>query len=265
MPFINLPPSLFNMFQGLENRLQKLETGKRFTMPAVTTDPATANYVNGDIWLNTTSNVPKYVDGTGAVQTFGGGGITAPYGPRYMKTGYQYGPISVGSLTNNVPTASLLTAVPIYVPAAVTVTQLMISIGAPLGTTSAIRVGLYNNSTTDDYPTTLISGSEQVIATDAVSASAGAAGATVSLSLSAGLYWLAAVKQGSGSASVACVSSANYYDYSVFPYSATTGSGVTMSPMVAWSQSGVTASLPSTFTGTKAPTSNASACVWIAI
>jgi len=72
MPFINLPPSLFNIFQGLDNRLQKLETGKRFTMPAVTTDPATATYVNGDIWLNTTSNVPKYVDSTGTVQTFGG-------------------------------------------------------------------------------------------------------------------------------------------------------------------------------------------------
>jgi hypothetical protein len=264
LPFINLPPSLQQIISNIENRLAKLELSKRFTFPAVTTDPTNPRI--GDAWLNTASNTPKYVNSSGTVATFGGG-TSVPYGPRYMKTGFQYGPISVGSLTNNVPTASLLTAVPIYVPNAVTVTQLMISIGATAGTTSGIRVGLYTNSATDDYPNTLVTGSDQFIATDTVSASAGAAGATVSLSLTAGLYWLAAVKQGTGSSSVACLTSANYYDYSVFPYSLTTGGGVTMSPMVAWSGTPYASALPTTFpnSATHVPTSSASVCVWIAI
>jgi len=76
MPFVNLPPSLQGMFQGLETRIQKLELGKRFTFPNVSSDPA--NPRNGDAWLNITSNQPKYVDATGTVTVFGSGGsVTA--------------------------------------------------------------------------------------------------------------------------------------------------------------------------------------------
>jgi hypothetical protein len=75
MPFINLPPSLQGVFQSIENRLQKLELGRRFTFPNVSVDPSV--YRNGDAWLNTTSNTPKYVDATGAVKTFGGGTVTS--------------------------------------------------------------------------------------------------------------------------------------------------------------------------------------------
>jgi hypothetical protein len=70
MPFVNLPPSLQGLINGLENRIAKLELGKRFTFPNVSSDPA--NPRNGDAWLNTSSNTPKYVDATGTVTTFGG-------------------------------------------------------------------------------------------------------------------------------------------------------------------------------------------------
>lgn len=83
MPTINFPPSLRAIFTTIEARLQKLETGRRFTAPAtpqLTTTPTISGSASGDpsvlrvgdIWLNTTSNTPKYVDSTGAVSTFSG-------------------------------------------------------------------------------------------------------------------------------------------------------------------------------------------------
>lgn len=83
MPTINFPPSLRAIFTTIEARLQKLETGRRFTAPAtpqLTTTPTISGSASGDpsvlrvgdIWLNTTSNTPKYVDSTGAVTPFSG-------------------------------------------------------------------------------------------------------------------------------------------------------------------------------------------------
>jgi hypothetical protein len=66
MPTINLPPNLRQIFELINARLQKLETGKRFTAPNVATDPSAP--VVGDVWLNTTSNQLKYVDKNGATQ-----------------------------------------------------------------------------------------------------------------------------------------------------------------------------------------------------
>ena len=261
MGYINLPDNLQSMFATLESRLTKLEMSARFTLPNVTADPTTPR--NGDLWLNTTSNTPKYVDSTGAVKSLTSSGV--PYGPRYMKTGYQYGPISAGAFSNSALTASLLTAVPIYVPNAITVTSLMINIGATNGASSGVRVGIYTNSASDDYPNQLVAGSDQFIPTDTVSASAGAAPAAVSLSLSAGLYWLAGVKQGTGAPSVSALTTLNYYDYAVMPYSATTGGGIAITGMVAWSATPYTGALPATFPATKTPTSSASACVWITV
>lgn len=67
MPFINLPPSLQQMWSVLESRISKLETAQRFTAPNVATDPT--NPRPGDIWLNTTSNTLKAVDKNGVVKT----------------------------------------------------------------------------------------------------------------------------------------------------------------------------------------------------
>jgi len=77
--YINLPPSLQSLFAKINERLAKLETARRFTMPSTTTDFSSATGRNGDIWLNTTSNTPKYLDATGAVATFGGSSGTSVY------------------------------------------------------------------------------------------------------------------------------------------------------------------------------------------
>jgi len=75
MGYINLPPDVRSIIENLKGRLDKLETGKRFTMPSVSSSPTPAR--NGDIWLDTTANVPKYVDNNGAVIAFGTGTITS--------------------------------------------------------------------------------------------------------------------------------------------------------------------------------------------
>ena len=67
MGYINLPPSLYAMFQDIVLRVQKLETAQRFTFPVVATDPTNPRV--GDAWLNTTSNVAKIVDKNGTVRT----------------------------------------------------------------------------------------------------------------------------------------------------------------------------------------------------
>lgn len=66
MPFVNLPPSLFQMFDELRTRVLRLETAQRFTFPNVTTDPT--NPRKGDAWLNTTTNQAKIVDANGTVR-----------------------------------------------------------------------------------------------------------------------------------------------------------------------------------------------------
>lgn len=66
MPYINYPPALKDIIDDLQNRLRKLETGTRFTFPAVTSDPSNPRI--GDAWLNTTTNQAKIVDSTGTVR-----------------------------------------------------------------------------------------------------------------------------------------------------------------------------------------------------
>jgi hypothetical protein len=66
MGFVNLSPSLQQMWQSLSDRVLKLETATRFTAPNVTSDPT--NPRRGDIWLNTTTNQLKVVDANGTVR-----------------------------------------------------------------------------------------------------------------------------------------------------------------------------------------------------
>jgi len=67
MPYINLPPDFRLLFDKLNQRLQKLETATRFTVPIVATDPT--NYRKGDMWINSTSNTLKVVDSVGTIRT----------------------------------------------------------------------------------------------------------------------------------------------------------------------------------------------------
>ena len=67
MGFLNLPIGLKELFDGLNNRITKLEMSQRFTAPVVATDPT--NPRKGDIWINSTTNVMKVVDSAGSVRT----------------------------------------------------------------------------------------------------------------------------------------------------------------------------------------------------
>ena len=66
MAKINLPPSLKDIFDLLDKRLDTLERGTRFTFPNVATDPTNPRI--GDAWLNTTSNQAKIVDKNGTIR-----------------------------------------------------------------------------------------------------------------------------------------------------------------------------------------------------
>jgi hypothetical protein len=67
MPYVNLSPNLQVLFSTINDRLNRLETMKRFTAPSVATDPT--NPRPGDIWLNTTSNTLKATDKNNTVKT----------------------------------------------------------------------------------------------------------------------------------------------------------------------------------------------------
>jgi hypothetical protein len=67
MPYVNQPPALRDIFALLDDRIRKLETANRFTVPIVTTDPA--NYRNGDIWYNSTTSILKFVNSAGIIKS----------------------------------------------------------------------------------------------------------------------------------------------------------------------------------------------------
>lgn len=244
MGVVNLPPNLYSMFQDIQGRLTKLENAGRFTMPNVSSDLTSGR--NGDIWLNTTSNTPKYLDNTGAVATFGAAG--SPFGPRVLKAGYFYGPIGLVTQGSAVTfTADRLYATPFYCSTSITAIRLAINVGALNGASGGVRVGIYSNSTTDDYPNARLADAG-VIPTDTVLGNVGPNIATISVALTPGLYWLVAVRQG--------VSNPNLYGFSitngVLSEVIPTGTiSSTSYGAVAWSQAGVTGALPATFTTTK--------------
>jgi hypothetical protein len=67
MPYVNQPPLIRDMFTALDDRLKRLETAARFTIPVVATDPTYTR--NGDMWINSTSNTLKVVDSVGTLRT----------------------------------------------------------------------------------------------------------------------------------------------------------------------------------------------------
>ena len=67
MPYVNQPPAIRDIFTALDDRLRKLETAARFTIPVVATDPTYTR--KGDMWINSTSNTLKVVDSVGTLRT----------------------------------------------------------------------------------------------------------------------------------------------------------------------------------------------------
>jgi hypothetical protein len=67
MPYVNFPPALRDLFTRLDDRINKLETAGRFTVPVVATDPT--HLRNGDMWINSTTNTLKVVDSVGTIRT----------------------------------------------------------------------------------------------------------------------------------------------------------------------------------------------------
>ena len=67
MPYVNFPPALRELFARLDDRINKLETAGRFTVPVVATDPTIRR--NGDMWFNSTTNTLKVVDSVGTIRT----------------------------------------------------------------------------------------------------------------------------------------------------------------------------------------------------
>jgi len=259
MAFINLPPSLQGIISSIENRLAKLELGKRFTFPNVSSDPA--NPRKGDAWLNVTSNTPKYVDATGSVSTFGGGG-SAALTPRF-KTGYYYTYLGADGSGGTLAAATLnvLYLQPFYVGASATATK-MATYVVTTATSGVMRLGIYNNSASEDYPGTLLLDAGTVS-----TATVGTKIITISQPLSQGLYWLAYLST-TGSPSL-------------LGFNNVTGAGggggaapnTTMMPAfasslftstanaLAWTLSGQT-SFPATFTGTTLNSSN-TGTIWV--
>ena len=196
MAYINLPPSLQSLFSRIEARLLKLETANRFTAPVVPALGSTPTITGlasgdpsnprvGDIWLNTTSNTPKYVDSTGAVSTFGGGGGTIVVPPR-IKAGYAYTYLGVDTGGNSFGTAQLnqLNLQPFYLGATATAKQIAINVFAA-ASGGVCRLGIYSNSATEDFPGALL------LDCGAVStATTGGKTITINQTLTAGLYWL---------------------------------------------------------------------------
>jgi len=65
MPFINLPPVLSELFDGLDKRLKKVEYAKRFTAPIWDFSTGNPQYPQqGDIFFDTNTNMFRYYNGS---------------------------------------------------------------------------------------------------------------------------------------------------------------------------------------------------------
>ena len=68
MPFVNLPPTVSEMFWDLDRRLRALETAYRFNFPNVNFNTSTPTNPNiGDAFYDTFNDQLKYWDGTNFV------------------------------------------------------------------------------------------------------------------------------------------------------------------------------------------------------
>jgi len=240
------------LFSRIEARLLKLETANRFTAPVVPALGSTPTITGlasgdpsnprvGDIWLNTTSNTPKYVDSTGAVSTFGGGGSSVITGNvNRPLTGYYYTPYIYSSVDVSYSFSPLNTT--LAIPFMTSTTKTAVKIGVYVVVASAggvARLGIYSNSATEDYPGNLLLDAGTIS-----HATTGFKEITISQTLTAGtLYWLTILST-TGNAN--CLGAGDFNNTPFMPVSTSGGS------YTQYRQNSTT-SFPSTFTATKDP------------
>jgi hypothetical protein len=153
--------------------------------------------------------------------------------PRF-KSGRYYGPLS--ARTTSAPGTGVMTAVPFWVHATTTFDRIGCSITTAGAAGTVIRLGIYTDSLGQPSTKVLDAGT---VAGDAVASPE----LTISQSLTAGWYWLAAVSQ-VGSATLRGVSST-----AMLPVGASTVAEACQSvPVVGHTMTGQTGTLPTTFT-----------------
>ena len=71
MGYLNLDPNVKKMFDDIKRQIDLSLKSFRFTAPVVSRDPSGPR--NGDLWLNSTTNLLKYIDNFGLPQAVGSG------------------------------------------------------------------------------------------------------------------------------------------------------------------------------------------------
>lgn len=194
---------------------------------------------------------------TGATGTTGATGGTGPTGPTGaaglanflpFRTGgtFQYLP-SFGATSTLAPVLGVLYGIPFYVPSSTTFTKITLLVTTGIASGSA-RLGIYSDT----------SGKPDAIVIDAGTvATTASADATITFgtpqTLAAGWYWLAAVCQ-TAAATLTSMSGNNVNQISGVPV---TGSIRAVGPQHAYSQTGITSTLPSPWGATTTQQQNA--------
>lgn len=187
------------------------------------------------------------VDGSGVVSATGGGS-TVGVKP---KTGYYYTSVGTDS-SQSVAIASAITGNldlhPFFLGATTTAVKLAVQVTS--GTANGVlRIVIYDNKTTEDYPNSLFLDAGTVI-----TATAGTKQITISKSMPAGLYWIGYVQTaGTGNAQLQGVTSSLFNGSDAAPNtfvvpSATTA-GFTPVQNLGWRQTSASTP-PATFAGT---------------
>ena len=207
--------------------------------------PSAGDPGTGNAYLYEDSGALKYRGTSGTASTIvnadstlnGGGGIAGWSGFSKLATGYYY-QHAIGPTGTVTATLGELRYTAFYVPNDVTV----IRIGARVGTSAGgalFRMGIYS-ANSDDFPGSLV-----IDAGTIDCSSTGSKAITISQSLSAGLYWLAGVGQGSAAPGIRGFNTAGYADYAP---GGTISGGIDANPPKGFMQTGITGSLPSTAT-----------------
>jgi hypothetical protein len=168
-----------------------------------------------------------------------------------VKTGYYYSYLGVdmGGNTFHLATLNTLFLQPFFLGASATATRIAVNVSTPV-TGGVMRLGIYSNSATEDYPSALLLDCGSVS-----TATGGSKTITINQPLSQGLYWIGFLSTtgspqlwgfqgwngtGSGGASLP--------NTQMMP-SFTTASFSGLANAYAWTQTGQT-SFPATFAGT---------------